>query len=111
MSEADVQLRISSPPDERVPLQVKFEAFHYANPHVYTELVMLARRAKRTGASKVGIGQLFEVLRWRHMLSTQGDEFLLNNSYRAFYSRMIMDREPDLGGFFETRRSIADEVV
>ncbi len=99
------------PPEPRLPLAVRFELFHLANPRVYYELVMLARRAKRTGAARVGIGQLFEVLRWRHMLRTQGDEFKLNNSFRAFYARMIMANEPDLDGFFETRRSIADEVV
>jgi hypothetical protein len=45
------------------------------------------------------------------MLSTRGDEFKLNNDYRAPYARLIMRREPDLDGLFETRRSIADEVV
>lgn len=98
-------------PDQRLPLITRFEQFHYANPHVYAELVMLARRARRTGAARIGIGQLFEVLRWRHMLSTRGEEFKLNNDYRAPYARLIMHVEQDLDGVFELRRSIVDEVV
>lgn len=104
------QLAIGEAPDAKIPLAVRFEHFHETNPHVYQELVMLARRAKRTGASKIGIGQLFEILRWRHMLSTHGDLYLLNNNYRAFYSRLIMDHEPDLTGFFDIRASVADLV-
>ncbi len=30
-------------------------------------------------------------------------EFRLNNDYRALYARQLMDNEPELDGFFETR--------
>lgn len=106
----DTQLTISEAPDAKIPLAVRFAEFHAKNPHVYAELAMLARRAKRTGAAKIGIGQLYEVLRWRHMLATRGDEYLLNNDWRAGYARLLM-QEPDLAGMFETRRSIMDEVA
>lgn len=98
-------------PDQRLPLHIRFALFHAANPHVYDHLVRLARQGKRSGAARLGIGQLFEVLRWRYMLATRGDEFKLNNDYRAPYARLIMEREPDLDGVFELRRSIVDEVV
>jgi hypothetical protein len=81
----------------------EFAEFHAANPHVYDELVMLARRARRAGTTRLGIGMLFEVLRWRHALRTRGDDFKLNNNYRSRYARMLMDREPDLNGVFEIR--------
>ena len=81
-----------------------FLRFHKENPHVYDELVMLARRAVKAGASKLGIGMLFEVLRWRHTLRTGGDDFKLNNNYRSYYARLVMTQEPDLAGVFETRR-------
>lgn len=81
-----------------------FWRFHRENPHVYTELVSLARRAVHAEAKKVGIGMLFEVLRWRHTLRTGGDEFKLNNNYRSYYARLIMQQEADLEGLFETRR-------
>ena len=47
------------------PLAVRFAEFHRDNPLVYDRLVKLARRGRNAGAVKLGIGQLFEVLRWR----------------------------------------------
>jgi hypothetical protein len=96
--------------DDQPPAVVAFRQFHAANPHVYVHLVRLARRARRSGATRVGIGQLFEVLRWRVLLSTTDPDFKLNNNYRAHYARLIMEREADLRGIFELRRSYADEA-
>ena len=90
-------------PPDGLTIEQAFYLFHEANPHVYRQLVKLARQAKRAGATKLGIGMLFEVLRWRHTLATGGDEFKLNNNYRSYYARMIMLREHDLVGIFETR--------
>lgn len=83
-----------------------FLAFHNANPDVYAELVALARKARQRGATKLGIGMLFEVVRWRRILRTEDwgqAPFKLNNNYRALYARRIMERESDLAGIFETR--------
>lgn len=80
-----------------------FLDFHNANPGVYKHLVRLARRARQRGANKIGIGMLFEVLRWQRILETGGDVFKLNNNYRALYARLIMERESDLAGMFEIR--------
>lgn len=97
------------PPDGHVgpdgeSIREAFTRFHSENPHVYEELVLLARRSRRAGAARVGIGMLFEVLRWRHTLRTGGDDFKLNNNYRSYYARLIMSREPDLWGIFELRK-------
>lgn len=80
-----------------------FERFHQANPHVYEALRLRALRAKRRGF-RPGIGCLFEVLRWSHGLTSQGDEFLLNNNFRSHYARLLMAQEPELDGFFELRK-------
>lgn len=85
-------------------IEQAFCAFHAANPHVYRELVALARDATSRGVYRIGIGMLFEVLRWNVALRTGGDEFKLNNNYRSYYARLIMANEPDLGGVFETRQ-------
>jgi hypothetical protein len=86
------------------PIEEAFWRFHELNPHVYARLVQLARDLKARGRRRIGIGMLFEVLRWHH-LSTVGDAdgFKLNNNYRALYARLIMHREPDLAGVFHTR--------
>jgi hypothetical protein len=89
---------------ERASIQQRFEDFDAANPWVYLELVRMARQARANGARRLGIGQLFEVLRWQTAMTTRSwDGFKLNNSLRSRYARMIMDREPDLADIFETR--------
>lgn len=86
-------------------IEAAFWRFHEANPQVYTRLVELARAwKKRRGGKKLGIGMLFEVLRWEVAMRTAGDQFKLNNNYRSLYARLIMDREADLAGIFDTRR-------
>lgn len=87
----------------RTRLDARFAAFHEANPHVYTLLVRLARRAKRRGLRRCSVKTLFEVARWLLQLRTKGDPFRLNNSFTSRYARLIEQREPDLRGFFETR--------
>lgn len=97
--------------ERRAPLNVRFAEFHATNPHVYDQLRRLARRGTGSGAKRLGIAQLFEVLRWRTMLATRDpDGFKLNNDFRAPYARLLMEREPDLAGVFELRRSVADEI-
>lgn len=82
----------------------RFERFHLANPHIYDDLVMPTRRAAHRGRKRVGIAQLYEVLRWQYVLEADNDgDFKLNNNYRSFYSRKIMECECDLRGVFETR--------
>lgn len=98
-------------PPDGLTIEEAFRAFHAANPHVYDELVKLARQARRRGVGRIGIGMLFEVLRWRVALRTGGDEFKLNNNYRSYYARLMMLREPDLAGVFETRQLHAPEEL
>lgn len=88
--------------DKPKTIREAFEAFHKANPHVYRMLRDLALPHARRG-QKIGIGMLFEVLRWRYYLQTSGDDFKLNNNYRSHYARLLMENEPALRGAFETR--------
>lgn len=86
-------------------IEAKFQAFHAANPQVYETLVRLARNAKARGKTVIGIGQLWEVMRWEMSLNLTGDtEYKLNNSFRSRYARLIMQQERDLDGLFETRK-------
>lgn len=89
----------------RRTIEEDFWAFHRANPQVYDRLSALAGQLKDRGHTKVGIGMLFEVLRWEHMMSTSDvTPFKLNNNYRAYYARLIMHRRPSLAGFFDLRK-------
>lgn len=91
------------------PLESRFLAFHHRNPHVYRELVAMARDWKAAGNGHAGIAMFFEVLRWQSGLRGEGDQFALNNSYRSRYARLIAANEPDLADLF-TLRSLAGEA-
>tara|TARA_R110002110_G_scaffold415835_1_gene657195 strand:+ start:22054 stop:22386 length:333 start_codon:yes stop_codon:yes gene_type:complete len=89
-----------------------FWQFHRDNPGVYVRLVAMTRIMRNAGRTRIGIGMLFEVLRWEYWLSTESDEpFKLNNNYRAYYSRLIEQREPDLRGMFTKRKAAGDEAI
>lgn len=92
-------------------LEQRFWAFHAANPHVYEEIVKRAHEwRRRHGHRKLAIATIFEVVRWFHAMETTDTEpYRLNNSYRALYARLVMEREPDLAGVFETRQLHAAE--
>jgi hypothetical protein len=87
------------------PVADRFEEFLAANPHVYTELVRLAREAKARGAKKIGMRMCWEVLRWQLSFRTErpAGEFKLNDHLAPKFARLIMAREPDLDGVFELR--------
>lgn len=83
----------------------EFAEFHAKNPEVYAGLVRLARQAAARGREKIGIGMLFEVLRWEFWMVTDDphSDWKLNNNYRSRFSRLIMEQEPDLAEIFEIR--------
>lgn len=86
-------------------LEEQFAAFHAANPHVYHALRRLALDMTRRGQRRIGIGMLFEVLRWQYVMATHDPNgFKLNNNYRSFYARLLHDNEPELHGVFEMRQ-------
>lgn len=83
-------------------LAERFDAFHAANPHVAHALEVLAGQWLRTN-DRASIAQLFERLRWESGIQTHGDAYRLNNSYRAFYVRLLIERRPEWADKFETR--------
>ena len=85
-------------------IDAAFWKFHRENPLVYNKLVELARQARASHKRKIGIGMLFEVLRWNHMIQTRGDHFKLNNNFRSRYVRLISEKHPELADLFETRK-------
>ena len=45
------------------------------------------------------------------MLATTGDDWRINNSWPAFYARMLIKRHPGLANIIEMRQSVADVAV
>ena len=85
--------------------QRRAAAFHAENPHVYRALVRYARQARRRGVERIGIELLWNRMRWDWLIRTDhGDDYKLNQNFKAWYARRIMEREPDLAEIFEIRR-------
>jgi len=94
------------PSDGSKTPQERFEEFHRANPSVYQELRRLALILKNRGHKRIGISMLFEQMRWQwYATTTDVTGFKLNNNYRAYYARMLMENEEGLDGFFTIRES------
>ena len=87
------------------PAEQRFEEFHGRHPQVYDKLVALAREAKRRGHRQWAARSAWELIRWEFAVPRDdGEQFKLNDHYIAYYARRIMADEPDLAGFFETRK-------
>lgn len=85
----------------RLSIADRAASFHIANPHVFTEMLRLARARIDRGDTYVSVKALWEEL--RVSLSTSGDEYRLNNSWTASYARMCIADEPRLAGVIELR--------
>jgi hypothetical protein len=85
-----------------------FGEYHAANPHVYDALRRFALEARRSGRPRMSINMLHERVRWYTTVEAHEDDFKLNNNWRPFYARLLMESEPELRGFFETRQARAD---
>ncbi len=84
-------------------LKEKFDIYHANNPHVYTLFEKFAKEAaqyrKRYSADAVA-----HRIRWETMISTEGDDFKLSNSWVAFYARLFMKKNPEYDGFFQVKQ-------
>lgn len=97
------RLRRESPAESTL-YDRRFAEFDRENPHVYAELLRLARRARTLGRRKIGMRMLWEVTRWNLDIETQRPEgeFKLNDHLHSRYARKL-NGEPDLAGCFELR--------
>lgn len=85
-------------------LEEEFWEFHRQNPHVYAALRERALGLRRMGHKRYSIKTLLEVERWHTDMQTAPDaKYKLNNNHAPFYARLLMEREPELAGLFETR--------
>ncbi|MGW2881321.1 hypothetical protein ACWDBP_34900 [Streptomyces sp. NPDC001233] len=98
-----VILAVRQPEVQAATIQERFEAFHRLNPWVLHALESLTSDYLGHGAKRVGIGMLFEVLRWRYVAATAGDDFRLNNNFRSRYVRLLIERHPQWARVFEVR--------
>jgi len=91
-------------------LKEAFLAFHQRHPEVYQWIVFFARGMKQAGYPKYGMKSIIERVRWHIDLNnpqwkdSEGTlKLKINNNHAPFYSRLVMEKEPDLRNFFDIR--------
>lgn len=85
-------------------LERRFKAFHKDNAHVYARLETRALELARSGRTRIGVAELVEDLRYDPTLRSKGEAFKINNSYRAFYARLLVHRQPSLEEVIQLRK-------
>ncbi|ANP53666.1 hypothetical protein J2Z21_009351 [Streptomyces griseochromogenes] len=91
-------------PAGKLSIQERFEAFHQLNPWILRHLEALTADCVERGLTRIGIGMLFEVLRWQYGIATQGEPWKLNNDFRSRYVRLLLELHPEWSSLFETRK-------
>jgi len=87
----------------------KFPAYHKQNPKIYEGFKKYAFEAIAKGREYFSAEAIINRLRWDSLVAGN-DEFKINNNYKAFYSRMFMNENPEYRGFFRTRGSVYDKT-
>lgn len=88
------------------PITVKWRGFHLKHPEVYSILVNLTKQAYVAGRQRIGIGMLFEVMRWEMTIADLPDDhegYKMPNEYRSRYARLLMDWNPEWEGIFSVK--------
>jgi hypothetical protein len=83
-------------------LEERFARFHRENPSLYREFERRAMALYNAGAQHIGIAMIAEVIRYDEAVARR-DAYKVNNSYRAFYARMLVHDHPELSSLIETR--------
>lgn len=89
----------------KLPLDVRYADWLADHPGIIDVLADTARQLVAKG-KRPTMNRCFEECRER--VHTVGDEYAMNNSFRSFASRDVMELHPDLDGLFRIRKSKAD---
>jgi hypothetical protein len=73
---------------------------------VFHRVVQLTDKLRKKGRKHYNIEIILGVIRYDIDVDTVGDQFKINNNYKPFYARMLMDYIGD-DDFFALRESIA----
>ena len=90
--------------DRSKTIEERFREFDEANPQVYATLKKLAFEGVAAGMKKLGIRNLWEVMRWHIYMETRDPSHLkLNDHYHSRYVRKLIEECPTLEPYFELR--------
>jgi len=84
-------------------LEEKFETYDEANPHIYDLFYRFAKETLDRGYSHYSANAIFERIRWYVDIETEGDQLKVNNNYRPYYARKLMESHQEFSSFFRVR--------
>lgn len=85
-------------------LELQWQACKKRHPSLLSQLALLAKELKRAGHKRYSMDGLFHILRWETRATTGDSGLKINNNYTAFAARDLMEKYPELQGFFQTRK-------
>lgn len=88
----------------RARTRAAFERFHAVHPEVYELFRTFAYELRAAGRTKYSARTIVERIRWHYAINPDRDGgFKINDWFSAHYGRMLMQREPEFAGMFDTR--------
>ncbi len=82
-----------------------FLAFHEENPEVLDLFITFSKLARKRRKS-YGAKSIAEQIRWHVNIERGNDSFKLNNTFTAYYARLVLESNKKLfKDFFKTRKS------
>jgi hypothetical protein len=84
----------------------QFEVFDRAHPEVYLAFKRYALELYQAGRRRGSARDVLGRVRWETAVNPRyqaNGEFKVNNNFAAVMARKVMEEEPGLAGFFETR--------
>ena len=84
--------------------EYRFRRFHKENPQVIQRIESIVAQLRQRGHARWGMKGIFEIIRYERALYTHSrDRFKINNDYTPYYARLVIERNPELAGFFDLR--------
>lgn len=80
-----------------------FAEFHAAHPELYREVERRAIALNDAGAPHIGLAMIFEAIRYDAAVRKDWEAYKCNNSWRAYYARLLKYDHPELREKIETR--------
>jgi hypothetical protein len=84
-------------------IQHRFARFHAEHPEVFERLEHMARRWFEQGHDTIGIGMLWEAMRWLDGTADAPELPGFNDHYRSRYARLLIEQHPEWAPRFRTR--------
>lgn len=80
------------------------------NPDAWAYMVGLAK-ADADAGRRISVSRLVEQCRAKDFSTIDGEQFKINNNYRAAFARMLKSEHPEFAPLIETRRAWCDGMV